>query len=326
MHPLIKFLRTTLWAAATLAAGAAMASYPDKPIKLIVPYAPGGITDNLGRALAEGVGRELKQPIVVENKAGASAMIGTGMVANAPADGYTLLMASNGNMTVTPLVLKNLTYDPIKALRVIAIVAEIPTVAVTNLQTPVTDLRSFAAYAKANDGKLNYASLGQGNVLYLTVRKLESELGIRMTEVPYKGSAPSLTALMANDVQFYVDVLPGALPFIQSGKLKALAVPGDKRIPWLPDVPTLQEAGYNKFHAVSWLGWAVPSATPPEVVSKLQEAIGRFAQNENFRATFTKAGVLMLPAMTPAQVDDYLRADRERWGALIREHNISIDQ
>ena len=182
------------------------------------------------------------------------------------------------------------------------------------------------AYAKANDGKLNYASLGQGNVLYLTVRKLESELGIRMTEVPYKGSAPSLTALMANDVQFYVDVLPGALPFIQSGKLKALAVPGDKRIPWLPDVPTLQEAGYNKFHAVSWLGWAVPSATPPEVVSKLQEAIGRFAQNENFRATFTKAGVLMLPAMTPAQVDDYLRADRERWGALIREHNISIDQ
>lgn len=326
MHAMKKTLRTLCCAAAALLAGAALAAYPDKPIKLIVPYAPGGITDNLGRALAEGVGRELKQPIVVENKAGASAMIGTGMVANAPADGYTLLMASNGNMTVTPLVMKNLTYDPIKALRVIAIVAEIPTVAVTNLQTPVTDLRSFAAYAKANDGKLNYASLGQGNVLYLTVRKLESELGIRMTEVPYKGSAPSLTALMANDVQFYVDVLPGALPFIQSGKLKALAVPGDKRIPWLPDVPTLQEAGYNKFHAVSWLGWAVPSATPPEVVSKLQEAIARFAQNENFRATFTKAGVLMLPAMTPAQVDDYLRADRERWGALIREHNISIDQ
>ena len=310
---------------ALLLAGAALA-YPDKPIRLIVPYAPGGITDSLGRALAEGVSRELKQPIVVENKAGASAMIGTGMVANAPADGYTLLMASNGNMTVTPLVMKNLTYDPIKALRVIAIVGEIPTGAVTNLQTPVTDLRAFAAYAKANDGKLNYASLGQGNVLYLTVRKLESELGIRMTEVPYKGSAPSLTALMANDVQFYVDVLPGALPFIQSGKLRALAVPGDKRIPWLPDVPTLQEAGYNKFHAASWLGWAVPAATPGDVVVKLQEAIARFAKDENFRATFTKAGMLMLPPMTPTQVDEYLKADRERWGSLIREHNISIDQ
>ncbi|HQD13890.1 MAG: tripartite tricarboxylate transporter substrate binding protein [Ottowia sp.] len=323
MHPLIKTLFST--ACALLCAGAAQATYPDKPIKLVVPYAPGGITDNLARALAEGVSRELKQPIVVDNKAGASAMIGTGMVANAPADGYTLLMASNGNMTVTPLVMKNLSYDPIKALRVIAVVGEIPTVAVTNLQTPATDLRSFAAYAKANDGKLNYASLGQGNVLYLTAKKIEGDLGVRMTEVPYKGSAPSLTALMANDVQFYVDVLPGALPFIQSGKLKALAVPSDKRLPWLPDVPTLQESGYGAFHAASWLGWAVPAATPPEVVARLQEAIVRFAQDEKFRATFTKAGVLMLPAMSPAQVDEYLKADRERWGALIRQHNISID-
>jgi tripartite-type tricarboxylate transporter receptor subunit TctC len=323
MHPLIKTLYST--ACALLCAGAVQAAYPDKPIKLIVPYAPGGITDNLARALAEGVSRELKQPIVVDNKSGASAMIGTGMVANAPADGYTLLMASNGNMTVTPLVMKNLSYDPIKALRVIAVVGEIPTVAVTNLQTPATDLRSFAAYAKANDGKLNYASLGQGNVLYLTAKKIEGDLGVRMTEVPYKGSAPSLTALMANDVQFYVDVLPGALPFIQSGKLKALAVPSDKRLPWLPDVPTLQESGYSAFHAASWLGWAVPAATPPEVVARLQEAIGRFAQDEKFRATFTKAGVLMLPAMSSHQVDEYLKADRERWGALIRQHNISID-
>ncbi|HQO52629.1 MAG TPA: tripartite tricarboxylate transporter substrate binding protein [Ottowia sp.] len=325
MQALIKVLCSAACAGALLLAGAAHANYPDRPVKLIVPYAPGGITDNLARALAEGVSRELKQPIVVENKAGASAMIGTGMVANAPADGYTLLMASNGNMTVTPLVMKKLTYDPIKELRVIAIVGELPIVAVTNLQTPATDLRSFAAYAKANDGKLNFASLGQGNVLYLTARKIEGELGIRMTEVPYKGSAPSLTALMANDVQFYIDVLPGALPFIQSGKLKALAVPMSKRISWLPDVPTLEEAGYGAFHAASWLGWAVPAATPPDVVARLQGAIGRFAQDEKFRATFTKAGVLMLPAMTPAQVDEYLKADRERWGALIRQHNITID-
>lgn len=326
MQALIKALCSAACASALLLAGtAAHAAYPDKPIKLIVPYAPGGITDNLARALAEGVSREFKQPIVVENKAGASAMIGTGMVANAPADGYTLLMASNGNMTVTPLVMKKLTYDPIKELRVIAIVGELPTVAVTNLQTPVTDLRSFAAYAKTNDGKLNYASLGQGNVLYLTAKKIEGELGVHMTEVPYKGSSPSLMALMANDVQFYVDVLPGALPFIKSGKLKALAVPMSKRLPWLPDVPTLEESGYGAFHAASWLGWAVPAATPPDVVARLQGAIGRFAQDENFRATFTKAGVLMLPAMTPAQVDDYLKVDRERWGALIRQHNISID-
>lgn len=252
-------------------------------------------------------------------------MVGTGAAARSPADGYTMLMATNGNMTVTPLVTKKLNYDPIRELRVIAIVAEVPTVVVTNLQTPISDLKGLAAFGKANEGKLNFASLGQGNVTYLTAKKIETELGIRMTEVPYKGSVPALTALMSNDVQMYVDVLPGALPFIQSGKLKALAVPMEKRVQWLPDTPTLQEAGYEKFHAASWLRLAVPTATPPDVVATLQQAIARFVRDEKFRATFTKAGILMMPPMEPNQVDEYVKADRDRWGALIREHNISID-
>lgn len=315
----------TTGAVAALAAGAALAAYPDKPIKLIVPYAPGGITDNLARALGEGMGRELKQPIVVENRAGAGAMVGTGAAARSPADGYTMLIASNGNMTITPLVTKKLTYDPIKELRVISVVVEVPTVVVTNLVTPINNLRDLARYGKEQDGKLNFASLGQGNVTYLTGKKIESELGFRMTEVPYKGSAPALTALMANDVQLYVDVLPGALPFIQAGKLKALAVPMDKRVPWLPDTPTLQESGYSKFHAASWVGLAVPAATPPDVVATLQRAVNKFVKDENFKATFTKAGVLVLPGLDAKQVDDYVKADRDRWGALVREHNISID-
>lgn len=326
MHALIRTLRgVATGLGAALLATVALASFPDKPIKLIVPYAPGGITDNLARALGDGVGRELKQPIIVENRAGAGAMVGTGAAARSPADGYTMLMATNGNMTVTPLVTKKLNYDPIRELRVIAIVAEVPTVVVTNLQTPISDLKGLAAFGKANEGKLNFASLGQGNVTYLTAKKIETELGIRMTEVPYKGSVPALTALMSNDVQMYVDVLPGALPFIQSGKLKALAVPMEKRIQWLPDTPTLQEAGYEKFHAASWLGLAVPTATPPDVVATLQQAIARFVRDEKFRATFTKAGILMMPPMEPTQVDEYVKADRDRWGALIREHNISID-
>lgn len=326
MHALTQVLRAAATGVgAMLLATAALANYPDKPIKLIVPYAPGGITDNLARALAEGIGRELKQPIIVDSRPGAGAMIGTGAAARSPADGYTLLMASNGSMTVTPLVTKKLTYDPIRELRVITIVAEVPTVVVTNMQTPITDLRGLSAYGKANEGKLNFASLGQGNVTYLTGKKIESELGIRMTEVPYKGSVPALTALMSNDVQLYVDVLPGALPFIQAGKLKALAVPMDKRIPWLPDTPTLQESGYSKFHAASWLGLAVPAGTPAEVVNAIQQASARFVRDEKFRTTFTKAGILMMPPMDAAQVDEYVKADRDRWGALIREHNISID-
>lgn len=326
MQTLIRTLRAVTTAVgAMLVATAALATYPDKPIKLIAPYAPGGIVDNLARALADGVGRELKQPIIVDSKPGAGAVIGTGAAARAPADGYTLLMASNGNMTITPLVSKKLNYDPIRELRVIAVLAEIPTVIVTNLQVPISDMRGLAAYGKANEGKLNFASLGQGNVTFLTAKKVETALGIRMTEVPYKGSVPALTALMSNDVQMYVDVLPGALPHIKAGKLKALAVPMDKRVQWLPDTPTLEEAGYGKFHSASWLGLAVPTDTPAAVVSTLQQAIARFARDEKFRTTFTNAGIAMLPHMEPAQVDEFVKSDRDRWGALIREHNISID-
>ena len=323
--PVLTPLLRAAGACALAVAGLAHATYPDKPIKLVVPYAPGGITDNLARALADGIGRELKQPVVVDSRAGAGAIVGTGAAARAPADGYTLLMATNGNMVVTPQVTKKLTYDVQRDLRVIAIVAEVPTVIVTNLQTPANDLRSFGVFGKAQDGKVNFASLGQGNALFLTAKKLETELGIRMTEVPYKGSSPALTALMGNDVQLYVDVLPGALPFIQGGKLKALAVPMDHRVPLLPDVPTMQEAGYAKFHAASWLGLAVPAGTPAEAVAALQAATERYARTEGFRATFIRQGLLMLPPMNNEQLEAYLKADRERWGALIREHNITID-
>lgn len=325
MNALIRALQAAAGAAALCMATAAMAAYPEKPIKLIAPYAPGGIADSFARAVADGVGRELKQPVIVDNKPGAGAMVGTGIAASSPADGYTLVVASNGNMVITPLVTKKLTYDPLKELRVIAVIGEIPTVVVTNLQTPASDLRAFANFAKANPGKVNFASLGQGNVTFLTAKKIETELGVRMTEVPYKGSIPAITGLMGNEVQLYVDVLTGALPFIQGGKLKALAVPSDKRLPWLPDVPTLQEAGYANFHAVSWIGIAVPTATPPQIVTTLQGAIAKVARDEHFRTTFTRMGVVMLQPVEPAQVDEYVKKDRERWGALIKEHNISID-
>lgn len=325
MKRLVKALQIALSAAVFSLGVAAQAGYPDKPIKLIVPYAPGGITDNMGRALADGIGRELKQAVIVDNKAGAGAMIGTGLAARAAADGYTLLIATNGNLVLTPLLTKKLNYDVERDLKVIAIVGEIPTVAVTNPQVPANDLRGFGEHGKANPGKLNFASLGQGNVLYLTARKIEGDLGIAMTEVPYKGSTPALTALLGNDVQFYVDVLPSALPLIQAGKLKALGVPMDKRIEWLPNVATLREQGFPAFHAASWIGLAVPAGTPPEVIATLQRAVARYTRDENFRATFTRAGVLLLPPMDTEHVDGFLKADRERWGALIRKHNISID-
>ncbi|MET0311238.1 MAG: tripartite tricarboxylate transporter substrate binding protein [Burkholderiaceae bacterium] len=312
--------------AAMLAAGAAShAAFPDKPIKLIVPYTPGGITDNVARSLADGLGRELKQPVVVDNKPGAGAMVGTGIAARSPADGYTLLIATNGNLVTTPMMTKKLTYDVEKDLRVIAVVGEIPLIALGNMQNPANDMKGFAAFGKANAGKVNYASLGQGNVIYLATRRVEADLGITMTEVPYKGSVPALTALMGNEVQFYIDTLPSALQLVRSGKLKALGVPMDSRIQWLPDVPTLREQGLPAFHAASWLGIAVPAATPPDVVNTLQAAIARHVRDDAFRTTFTNAGLLVLPPMSLDKVDAYIKADRERWGELVRKHNITID-
>ncbi len=307
------------------ACGASQAAFPDKPIKLIVPYTPGGITDNVARSLAEGLGRELKQPVIVDNKAGAGAMIGTGIVAKSPADGYTLLIATNGNLVLTPMLTKKLNYDVEKELRVIALVGEIPTVALTNTQVAINDMKGFAEYGKANPGKVNFASLGQGNVLYLSARKVESDLGITMTEVPYKGSVPALTALMSNEVQFYIDTLPSALQLVRAGKLKALGIPMDKRVQWLPDVPTLREQGLPPFHSASWLGIAIPASTPPDVVKILHEAIARHVRDDGFRNTFTNAGLLMMPPMSLEQVDAYMKADRQRWGELVRKHNITID-
>lgn len=264
MHALTRTLRAAMTGAgALLLATAALATFPDKPLKLIVPYAPGGITDNLARALADGIGRELKQPIVVDNRAGAGAMVGTGAAARSPADGYTLLMATNGNMTVTPLVTKKLNYDPIRELRVISIVAEVPTVVVTNLQTPISDLRGLAAYGKANEGKLNFASLGQGNVTYLTGKKIESELGIRMTEVPYKGSVPALTALMSNDVQLYVDVLPGRCPSFRPASSRPWPCPWTSAFRGCRIPPRCRKRATRSSTRPAGWDWPSPPARPP---------------------------------------------------------------
>ena len=317
--------RAALCAGAMLWAQLASAAFPDRPIKLIVPYASAGITDNLARALADGLGRELKQPVVVENRAGAGAMIGTAAVARAPADGYTLLMSTNGNLVLGPLLYKKLNYDVKRELDVIGLVAEVPTVIVSSPQVPATDLRQFGAYAKANRDKVNYASLGQGNVLFLVSKMLETELDIQMTEVPYKGSSPALTAVLSNDVQLMVDVLPSSLPFIRAGKLNALAVPGNARLESLPNVPTIAEAGYPPFHAASWLGLSVPANTPANVVATLQAAIHKVTESPQFRQTFTTIGLVMLPPMSKPQIDSYLEADRKRWGDIIQRHNISLD-
>ncbi|WP_416049801.1 Bug family tripartite tricarboxylate transporter substrate binding protein [Cupriavidus basilensis] len=315
------------WAGAAVFACSqlAAAAYPDRPIKLVVPYTPGGSTDQFGRGLADGMSRVLKQTVVVENRPGAATMIGTQSVARAPADGYTMVLATNGSMVLNPMLYKKIAYDPPRDFRIFTVGAEAPLVVVTNSQVPATNIREFAAYAKASGGKLNYASVGLGNALQLATEMLKTELGISVTHVPYNGSAPALSALLANDVQLMVDVVSTSLPHIKGGKLRALAVTGRTRLEVLPNVPTVAESGYPNFQAATWFGLAVPAQTPPDVVEKLQAAAAQVLKDPHFRATFSALGLVIQPPRTQAEIDRYVEADREHWGKVIRANNISLD-
>jgi len=307
-----------------VAAPATFAAWPERPLKLVVPYTPGGSTDQFGRALAEGMTRGLKQPVVVENRPGANTMVGTQSVARAQPDGYTVLMGTSASMVLNPLLYKKTGYDP-KDFKVILIGIEVPLVVVTNNQVQASNLKDFAAYAKAAGGKLNYSSVGLGNPLQLATEMLKSELGIDMTHVPYNGSAPALSALLANDVQLMVDVVSTSLPHIKAGKLKALAVTGRSRLEVLPNVPTVAESGHPNFHAATWFGLAVPAQTPPEAVAKLQAAASHVLTEAAFRNTFSALGLLVQAPRTQAEIDRYVAADRESWGKVIRDNRISLD-
>lgn len=305
-------------------AAPALAAYPDRPIKLVVPYTPGGSTDQFGRAMAEGMSRELKQAVVVENRPGANTMVGTQGVSRAQPDGYTILMGSSASMVLNPMLYKKTGYDP-KDFKVILIGIEVPLVVVTNNQVPASNIKDFAAYAKAAGGKLNYSSVGLGNPLQLATEMLKSELGIEMTHVPYNGSAPALGSLLANDTQLMVDVVSTSLPHIKAGKLKALAVTGRSRLEVLPNVPTVAESGYPNFHAATWFGLAVPAQTPPEAISKLQAAASHVLTETPFRNTFNALGLIVQPPRSQAEIDRYVSADRDNWGKVIRANNISLD-
>ncbi|CAG2147612.1 Bug family tripartite tricarboxylate transporter substrate binding protein [Cupriavidus plantarum] len=298
--------------------------FPERPIKLVVPYTPGGSSDQFGRALAEGMSKDLKQTVVVENRPGANTMVGAQSVARAPADGYTMIMASSASMVLNPMLYKRTGYDP-KDFKVFLIGTEVPLVIVTNNQVPASNTRDFASYAKAANGKLNYSSVGLGNPLQLATEMLKAELGIEMTHVPYNGSAPALSALLANDVQLMVDVVSTSLPHIRAGKLKALAVTSRARLEVLPNVPTMAESGYPDFHAATWFGLAVPAQTPPDVVPRLQAAATQVLGDAQFRGTFAALGLVVQPPRTQAEVDRYVAADRETWGKVIRANRISLD-
>ena len=301
------------------------AAYPEMPVKLVVPYTPAGSSDQLARVLAEKVGRHLKQSVVVENKPGASTRIGASSVARSKADGYTLFLASNSSMVLNPMLYKDFPYDPERDFEVVAIVAEMPLVVVTNDETGLDSLDKLVEEAQKHEGKLNYASVGMGNPLHLATEWLLSEYDISVTHIPYNGSSPALTSLMSNDTQLMVDGISTSLPLIKEGRVKALAVTSPNRLNVLPGVPTVAEQGGADYQAATWFGVAAPKGIPSEVAETLREAIDQTLNDEEFQKQFESVGLYVQAPKSSEEVEKFINEDRARWKTVIEKSNIVLE-
>jgi tripartite-type tricarboxylate transporter receptor subunit TctC len=317
----LAFLPLALLAGSALAQGPA---FPSKPVTLIVGSAPGGTTDIAARMLAEPLGKALGQSIVVENRAGASGAIAAVAVKRAEADGHTLLMQYSGYHVITPVVSKQTLGWEAKDLQPVANVLNAPQVVVVRAGLPVKTMAELVAYAKANPGKLSYASSGNGSLQHVTGAMLEQQAGIQMVHVPYKGTGPALQDLLGAQVDLSFGTPPPFIPHIQSGKLRALAVTSSARVPSLADVPTTAEAGLPKLNPTSWFAVFAPAATPKPVVDKLAAEIRRVMATPEFTKKAADLGA-SADFVGPAQLGELARDDLKRWAEVAKASKIEAD-
>ena len=318
----------TLGLATTLvfaAPNARAVDYPVRPIKLVVPYAAGGPTDVLGRLVADFLGRDLKQTVIVENKPGAQGAIGAEAVARAEPDGYTLFVEAASIIVLNPMLYKKLSYDPAKDLRMLALVTDLPVVMEVHPSIPAKTVAEFVAYAKQNPGKLNFGSAGTGGTIHLAGEMFKQMAGIEMTHVPYKGAGPALTDLLSGNIQVMFDSLSTALPPVRSGLLRPLGVSSARRSPDLPDVPTIAESGYPDYTVSVWYGIAAPSKLPDDIAQKIGASLDRALNDDTFRASLEKIGFPVFRPRSAAAIAEFIDADRARWAGVIRAQNISLD-
>jgi tripartite-type tricarboxylate transporter receptor subunit TctC len=306
--------------------GMVHAAYPDRPIKLVVPYPPGGATDVIGRILAKNLGESLGQQVIVENRGGAGGNIGAEAVAKANPDGYTLLMgAVTSHSTMATLEKGKLRYDLLKDFSPVMIVGSVPLVIVVNPNVPVRTLKGLVEYAKANPDKMNYASSGPGAPQRMGAEIFQREAGLKITHVPYKGSGPAMTDLVAGQVNLMVETVPAALPFITSGQLRPLAVTTAKRISMLPDVPTTAESGMPALEVSSTFGVLAPTGTPVAIIDQLNTAIAKLLVNPEVKEAFLKQGVYAAAPTKPKQSATLLAGEVKRWEKVIKDADIKAE-
>jgi len=304
------------------ASNAMAQAYPNKPIKLIVPFAPGGFTDVVARILGQKLSISLGQPFVIENKAGAGSTIGTDFVAKAAPDGYTLVMVSTTHV-ISPAIYPKLPYDPIKSFTPVAKLVDSAYVLLVNPKVPANNVAEFIALAKASPDKIHYASSGNGSSQHLMGGMFASMTGVKMKHVPYKGSGGAANDLVAGVVESSFAGVPNAMAQVPAGRLKALAVTTSKRIPQLPDVPTMQEAGVPGYNASVWLGLLAPAGTPKEVVMKLNAEIAKVLSAADTKKELYAAGV-EADISTPEALNALMVQELDRWGKVIKDAGITM--
>ncbi len=298
-------------------------SYPARPIRVIVPFSPGGAVDGPMRLIAEELSKRFGQGVIVENKPGAGATIGTEIVAKSAPDGYTLLLASQTN-AISASLYSQLSFDPVEDFAPISLIGREPGVVVVHPAVPVSTLREFIAYVKARPGQIDYASSGNGSGQHLFAALLASMTGMQMNHIPYRGSGQATTDLLGGRVQMSIPGIAGMLGHIRSGKLRALAVTGAKRAPQLPEVPTVAEEGIAGYEAYVWLGLLSPKATPAPIIERIHRELLAVLAGDEARRYMANASIEVVGS-SPAEFGAFFRAEKDRWAKIVRETGAKVD-
>lgn len=307
--------------AATASAGYAQSqAYPNKPIRIVVPYPPGGFNDTLARTVGAKLQAAWGQPVVVDNRPGGGTVIGTDSVAKAPADGYTLLVTPFA-FAVNQSLLKKLPYDPVKDFAPITLAASTPNILVVSPSLPVNSVKDLVAFAKSKPGAINYASTGIGSSNHLSMEMFKQLAGVDINHVPYKGSAPAVTDLIGGQVGVMFDNIPNVVQHIKAGKLRALAVSTPSRSPHVPDLPTVSESGVPGYEVDVWFGFAAPAGVPQPIIDKINAEIVKTLHSADVKEKFTAQGVDVIGS-TPAQFASYLRDQSAKWAKVVRDAGV----
>jgi tripartite-type tricarboxylate transporter receptor subunit TctC len=292
--------------------------YPSRPVRLIVPFPAGSTPDIVGRALGQKLAEAWGQPVVVDNRPGAGANIGTAEVVRAAADGYTLLIGSNGPIAINKALYANLPFDPERDLKPLSLLAAAPQILAVHPSVPANDLKQLVAYARANPDKLSYGSVGSGSASHLTMELFKSQARVSLVHVPYKGFPPVVQDLLSGQLQATFAIVPAVLPQIRAGRLKALAVTSEQRTPLAPDIATVSEQGFPRFDATAWQGLLSPAGIPPDTAESISRETQKAMQLREVRELLEKQGFVVIGS-SPRFFENFIRAEREKWTKVVRE-------